>query len=54
MWFLARFGFVSGDDIEDAIAWRCEPPGWPGRRRRPPRRVRRVLRIVEELAEACG
>ncbi len=53
--FLAQFGYFGGADIRDALAWLRggdDVPGWPGRRRRAPRRLRRVLMVIRNLERA--
>jgi len=50
--FLASFGYIAIDDIAEARGWLTRPSCW--RRRRPPRRVRRVIAIVEALERAAG
>jgi hypothetical protein len=55
--FLSQFGYFGADDIRYALAWlhgEDAPPGWPGRRRRAPRRLRRVLRLIRNLERAGG
>jgi hypothetical protein len=50
--FLSWYGFVGADDVADAMTWlagRRDP-----RRRRPPRRLRVVLRIIENFEGAGG
>jgi hypothetical protein len=44
---LTAFGFVGPDDVHAAREWLAMPSCW--RRRRPPKRVRRVLRVIREL-----
>jgi hypothetical protein len=54
----SQWGFVGADEIIAARRWLRglddRPPEWPGRRRRAPRRLRSVLRIVENLERADG
>jgi hypothetical protein len=60
---LGMFGFLSGRDVEDVVAWLgvshgekfwgAPPSGWPVRCR-PRRGVRRVLRLIRELREVEG
>jgi hypothetical protein len=59
--FLAEFGFRSGGDVADALAWLSEmsagqtiSPLPQGPRRAPRRGVRRVLRVIEHLRAAVG
>jgi len=55
--YMSQYELFGADDIYDAVAWLRGGeglPGWPGRRRRAPRRLRRVLRVIGRLAEAGG
>lgn len=62
--FLAIFEFLdcSSDEIDAALDWLDRrnshgenfSPGWPCRRRQPPRRLRRVLRVISDLRAAGG
>lgn len=54
---LAQYSLFCGDDIADALDWLgggTGLPGWPGRRRRTPRRLRGVLRVIEDLTAGGG
>ena len=50
--FLANFGFVPPGALDDFRAWLRRPTCW--RSRRAPRRVSRLLRIVEALEKAAS
>jgi len=49
---LIDFGFLQPRALQDVRTYRDTPSCW--RSSRPPRRVRRVVRIVEELVRAAG
>ncbi len=50
--FLAEFGFLGPNEVEDAVRWLARPPCCR-RREKAPRRVRRVLGILAELERAA-
>jgi hypothetical protein len=55
--FLATFGFIDGDAINDAFGWLSgggEDRRWTCGTGRPSRQLRRVVRIVENLRAAAG
>jgi hypothetical protein len=51
LYFIAHWGFVDGDDVNEAVDWLSLAPSC---RVRPRRGVRRALRVISNLERAGG